>query len=127
MQKESKALGQIQPNLMIGYRIYKLKENETDGPLGKSFFMSHLSCAASNLMNIRQIVGRHKLAQGQYLIVPSTDQPGIYAEFLLRIYSEKQEIVRYFKIRKTFRESMASLWGGKREKCSPPLPHRERN
>ena len=42
-------------------------------------------------INLREVTGRHKLKPGVYVIVPSTYEAGTEGDFLLRIFSEKQQ------------------------------------
>ncbi|CAH8497486.1 unnamed protein product [Dicrocoelium dendriticum] len=74
----------------IGYAIYALSgRSDRDGPLGKAFFIANTSVARSpSFTNMREVVGRHKLPPGEYVIVPSTFQPNEEAKFILRIFSE---------------------------------------
>lgn len=77
----------------IGYVIYKLKGGEPEGPQEVTFFKKNASVAKSyTFVNLREIAGRHKLAPGDYFIVPSTFEPQKEADFLLRIYSEKPQM-----------------------------------
>jgi len=39
--------------------------------------------------DIREVTGRHRLAPGDYCILPSTFEPGDEGDFLLRIYTEQ--------------------------------------
>lgn len=76
-------------NHTVGYAIYKL-ENPPSGPLDMNFFKTHVSTAKSPaFINMREVCGHHKLPPGTYCIVPSTFEPDLEAEFLLRIFSEK--------------------------------------
>jgi calpain, invertebrate len=76
-------------NYAIGYLIYKL-ENPPPGPLDVNFFKRNASIAKSPaFINSREVCGRHKLAPGSYVIVPSTFEPDQEAEFMLRMFSEK--------------------------------------
>lgn len=79
-----------QPPYTIGYAIYSLSDgSHRDGPLGKAFFIANTSVARSpSFTNMREVVGRHKLPAGEYVIIPSTFQPNEEAKFILRIFSE---------------------------------------
>ncbi|KAK6105467.1 Calpain cysteine protease family protein [Brugia pahangi] len=73
-------------NLAIGFSVYKV--NEIYGHLDRSFFASHKSCARSSaFINLREVTGRFRLQPGNYIIVPSTFEPGEEGEYMLRMYT----------------------------------------
>ncbi|KAJ8284506.1 hypothetical protein COCON_G00033560 [Conger conger] len=73
----------------IGFAIYEAPDDE-DQP-GKDFFRYNGSKARSKTyINMREISERFELAPGNYLLVPTTFQPHHEADFMLRIFSEKQ-------------------------------------
>ncbi|MBN3309318.1 CAN9 protein, partial [Amia calva] len=73
----------------IGFAIYQAP-NEEDH-LSKDFFRYNPSKARSKTyINVREISERFTLPPGNYLLVPTTFQPHKEADFLLRIFSEKQ-------------------------------------
>lgn len=77
--------------LTIGYAIYRLKD-DVNGTLDLRFFKYNASVAKSpSFINMREICGRHKLPPGSYCIVPSTFEPNQEADFLLRVFSEKEQ------------------------------------
>ena len=54
------------------------------------FFKYNASVAKSpTFINMREVCGRHKLPPGTYCIVPSTFEPHMEGDFLVRIFSEK--------------------------------------
>ncbi len=99
MQKEpGKTREQGSELLTIGYLIYQLSDKDIDGPQDINFFKKHASIArSSSFLNMREVTGRHKLNPGKYLIVPSTFDPNLESEFVLRIYSEKSQQAAYEK------------------------------
>lgn len=60
------------------------------GPQNLEFFKRNVPVAnSSTFINKREVVGRHKLPTGSYLIIPTTFNPNEEGDFVLRIYSEK--------------------------------------
>ena len=78
-------------NLCKGFVIYKLNSGEECTiPLGEEFFKYTLSTARSkSFINTREVTARFKLPAGCYVIVPSTYDPGMEGQFLIRTFSEK--------------------------------------
>ncbi|XP_069741148.1 calpain-9 [Narcine bancroftii] len=73
----------------IGFAIYQAESGVDHLP--KEFFRFHASQAKSKTyINMREICGRFKLPPGEYVIIPTTFQPEEEADFLIRIFSEKQ-------------------------------------
>ena len=77
-----------------GFVIYKLKDGQdTSTKLGEDFFKYTLSTARSkSFVNLREVTGRFKLSIGTYVIVPSTYDPGYEGLFLLRTFTEKENL-----------------------------------
>ncbi|XP_076028219.1 calpain-1 catalytic subunit-like [Genypterus blacodes] len=82
----------------IGFAIYEIPE-ELRGVqsvhMKKDFFLRRSSCARSqSFINLREVSSRLRLPPGEYLIVPSTFEPGKEADFVLRVFTEKQSETR---------------------------------
>ena len=77
-----------------GFVIYKLKNGQdTSNQLGEDFFKYTLSTARSkSFVNLREVTGRFLLPIGTYVIVPSTYDPGYEGLFLLRTFTEKENL-----------------------------------
>ncbi|XP_041802749.1 calpain-1 catalytic subunit-like isoform X1 [Chelmon rostratus] len=78
----------------IGFAIYEIPEEYRgcqNVHLKKNFFLSNSSCARSEtFINLREVSTRLRLPPGEYLIVPSTFEPNREADFVLRVFTEKQ-------------------------------------
>ncbi|KAG7230007.1 hypothetical protein INR49_009727 [Caranx melampygus] len=78
----------------IGFALYEIPEEYRgcqNVHLKKNFFLSNSSCARSEtFINLREVSTRLRLPPGEYLIVPSTFEPGKEADFVLRVFTEKQ-------------------------------------
>ncbi|XP_074544239.1 calpain-9 [Halichoeres trimaculatus] len=73
----------------IGFAVYEAPDDEDQQ--GKDFFRYNASKARSKTyINMREVSERFTLAPGKYLLVPTTFQPHHEADFLVRIFSEKQ-------------------------------------
>jgi calpain len=92
MQKHRRSRKVIGTNfLTIGFAIYRIEEHDLEvKPLKNHFFKTNASISRSAFLNMRGVSGRFKLSTGNYLIVPSTYEPNIEGEFLIRIYSENK-------------------------------------
>uniref|UniRef100_A0A8C7J6D2 Calpain 11 n=1 Tax=Oncorhynchus kisutch TaxID=8019 RepID=A0A8C7J6D2_ONCKI len=74
----------------IGFAIYEYRGCQ-NVHLKKDFFLTHSSCARSEtFVNLREVSNRLRLPPGEYLIVPSTFESGQEADFVLRVFTEKQ-------------------------------------
>ena len=59
-------------------------------PLTTEFFHYNLMCAKSpSFINAREVSGRFKFNPGSYVIIPSTFEPDMEGDYLLRILSEQ--------------------------------------
>ena len=60
-------------------------------PLSHSFFENNEpvrpSIGTDDYSNTREVICRYKLKAGAYLVIPSTYDPDLNADFLLRIYA----------------------------------------
>ncbi|XP_017296824.1 calpain 2, (m/II) large subunit b [Kryptolebias marmoratus] len=78
----------------IGFAIYELPKQfhgQREVHLDKNFFLTHAQKARSEtFINLREVSTRFKLPPGEYLIVPSTFEPHLNADFCIRVFSEKQ-------------------------------------
>ncbi|KAM7008983.1 calpain-9 [Tautogolabrus adspersus] len=73
----------------IGFAVYEAPEEEEQ--LGKDFFRYHASKARSKTyINMREVSERFTLPPGDYVLVPTTFQPHHEADFIIRVFSEKQ-------------------------------------
>uniref|UniRef100_A0A3B1J6U8 Calpain 9 n=1 Tax=Astyanax mexicanus TaxID=7994 RepID=A0A3B1J6U8_ASTMX len=81
----------------IGFAIYQAPNDEDH--LEKDFFRFNSSKARSRTyINMREISERFSLEPGSYLVVPTTFQPHIEADFALRVFSESKAEAMYISI-----------------------------
>lgn len=80
--------------LTIGFEIYQVREKDLDQkPLKMNFFRNNRNVARTNeFINLRGVFGRFELSPGHYLIVPSTFEPNMEGEFLIRVFSESKNV-----------------------------------
>ncbi|XP_029950413.1 calpain-1 catalytic subunit-like isoform X1 [Salarias fasciatus] len=95
MQKDRRRYRQHGQDMhTIGFAIYEIPEEHRGCPsihLKKDFFLRRSSCARSDtFINLREVSARLRLPPGEYLIVPSTFEPSKEADFVLRVFTEKQ-------------------------------------
>ncbi|RXG54379.1 Calpain-B [Armadillidium vulgare] len=93
MQKNRRAQRKLGLDcLTIGFAIYHLEDPcSLPKPLDMNFFKYNASVARSpSFINMREVSCRFKLPPGTYCIVPSTFDPNEEGEFILRVFSEKQ-------------------------------------
>ncbi|XP_038639128.1 calpain-3-like isoform X8 [Scyliorhinus canicula] len=79
----------------IGFAIYEVpKEMQNNKQhLPKDFFLYQASkCRSKSYINLREVSQRFSLSPGEYVIVPSTYDPHQEGEFVLRVFSEKQNL-----------------------------------
>ena len=70
--------------------VFKV-EGEGRGNLGRSFFNRNSPVATSpQYINMREIVGRYSLPPGSYCIVPTTYEANEEADFVIRVFTEKE-------------------------------------
>ncbi|XP_018969519.1 calpain-1 catalytic subunit-like [Cyprinus carpio] len=78
----------------IGFAIYEIPEEYAgcqNVHLKKDFFLKHSSSARSEtFINLREVSTRLRLPPGEYIIVPSTFEASKEADFVLRVFTEKQ-------------------------------------
>uniref|UniRef100_A0A3P9MQJ0 Calpain 1, (mu/I) large subunit b n=1 Tax=Oryzias latipes TaxID=8090 RepID=A0A3P9MQJ0_ORYLA len=78
----------------IGFAIYEVGcifGSVAAVHMKKDFFLRRASCARSeSFINLREVSARLRLPPGDYLIVPSTFEPSKEADFILRVFTEKQ-------------------------------------
>uniref|UniRef100_A0A674CVK8 Calpain 1, (mu/I) large subunit a n=1 Tax=Salmo trutta TaxID=8032 RepID=A0A674CVK8_SALTR len=78
----------------IGFAIYEVPQQfhgQREVHLDKNYFLTHAQKARSEtFINLREVSTRFKLPPGEYLIVPSTFEADLNADFCVRVFSEKQ-------------------------------------
>ncbi|XP_076262773.1 calpain-A-like isoform X1 [Rhynchophorus ferrugineus] len=96
MQKNRRQIRNTGADLLtVGFAIYHLPyPDRVPKPLDLQFFKYNASVARSpSFINLREVSCRFKLPPGTYCIVPSTFDPNEEGEFLLRVFSEHQNIM----------------------------------
>ncbi|XP_062909330.1 calpain-3-like isoform X1 [Mobula hypostoma] len=96
MQKNRRKERKIGVNFhTIGFAIYEVPKEMHGNKqhLPKDFFLYHASkCRSKSYINLREISDRFRLPPGEYVIIPSTYEPHQEGEFVLRVFSEKQNL-----------------------------------
>jgi len=64
-------------------------------PMDKNFFKYNGSVGRCTFTNAREVVGRHKVPPGNYVVIPSTFRPNEEGDFLLRIFTEQKAPAEY--------------------------------
>ncbi|KAL2082678.1 hypothetical protein ACEWY4_022496 [Coilia grayii] len=110
MQKERRKEQFMGPAFhAIGFFVYEFQGSST--PLPKAFFEGTGSVARSkSYVNLREVTERLQLKPGEYVIVPSTFDPNLEADFILRIFTEKKSTSEVIE------ESVQAEQAGNKEK-----------
>ena len=78
-------------NMTIGYMIFKVADDNTE-KMDSVIDILEIP-AGTNLINKRQLYNKFELDVGTYVIVPSTFDPNVKGEFLLKIFTENEAYV----------------------------------
>ncbi|XP_077437557.1 calpain-1 catalytic subunit-like [Vanacampus margaritifer] len=95
MQKDGRRKRRLDHDLQtIGFAIYKVPDEyngRSNVHLGPDVLLRQRAVAmSSTFINTREVCNRFTLPPGEYAIVPSTFHPHKNANFVLRVFSEKQ-------------------------------------
>ncbi|NXV75299.1 CAN1 protein, partial [Atlantisia rogersi] len=77
----------------IGFAIYEVTAlvGKSGIHLQRDFFLANASRARSEqFINLREVSARLRLPPGEYVVVPSTFEPGRDGDFVLRLFAEKR-------------------------------------
>ncbi|XP_053576096.1 calpain-1 catalytic subunit isoform X1 [Bombina bombina] len=78
----------------IGFAMYEVPREyvgQSAVHLKREFFLQNQSRARSEqFINLREVSTRHKLPPGEYIVVPSTFEPNVEGDFVLRLFSENK-------------------------------------
>ncbi|XP_055625913.1 calpain-B-like isoform X2 [Toxorhynchites rutilus septentrionalis] len=81
--------------LTIGFIVYRVTERDlVKKPLPKEFFLRNASVARSTYINLREVTCRFRLDPGTYVVIPSTFEPNLEGEFMIRVFSECPNCMR---------------------------------
>uniref|UniRef100_A0A670I0U7 Calpain-3 n=1 Tax=Podarcis muralis TaxID=64176 RepID=A0A670I0U7_PODMU len=76
--------------LTIGFAIYEVMQGDKKH-LQKDFFLYNASkVKCKSYINMREVSERFRLPPNEYVIIPSTYEPHQEGDFILRVFSEKQ-------------------------------------
>ena len=81
------------------------------GTLDDRYFRTHSQVARSPAyINMREVCDHHSLPPGDYMVVPTTFDPNEEADFILRVFSEKKDDVKWVQSNIECRTANNSLW-----------------
>ncbi|KAJ1103966.1 hypothetical protein NDU88_001382 [Pleurodeles waltl] len=96
MQKNRRKDRKVGANLFtIGFAIYEVPKEMHGNKqhLQKDFFLYNASKArCKSYINMREVSERIRLPPSEYVIIPSTYEPHQEGDFILRVFSEKQNL-----------------------------------
>ncbi len=74
------------------YRVVQGKHGERARKTGEKLYGSQLELVSTSgsYINMRDLTKRFRVPPGDYVIIPSTYEPHVEGEFLLRLFTEKQ-------------------------------------
>uniref|UniRef100_A0A8C7FI98 Calpain-3 n=1 Tax=Oncorhynchus kisutch TaxID=8019 RepID=A0A8C7FI98_ONCKI len=105
----------------IGFSIYEMIGSQQH--LQKDFFLYNASKAkCKSYINLREVSERFCLPPGEYVIIPSTFDPHEEGEFILRVFSEKNNRA---KANKEIEQDDIEVQKEKKEKPKPQQPDEE--
>jgi calpain-5 len=76
-------------NLTIGFFVMRVEDNRK-----YRIHQPKPKAASSTYINARSVFLRQKLSNGRYIIIPSTFDPNIEGEFLLRVYTDNSNYLK---------------------------------
>ena len=88
LEQKDTRIDKERDNMTIGYMIFKVSDDNTDKV---DSVMDILEVpAGTNFINSRQLYNKFELSVGTYVIIPSTFDPHVEGEFLLKIFTENE-------------------------------------
>nr|XP_033802283.1 calpain-6 [Geotrypetes seraphini]XP_033802284.1 calpain-6 [Geotrypetes seraphini]XP_033802285.1 calpain-6 [Geotrypetes seraphini] len=84
-------------NFIIGFEIFKVELNR-EHRIHKLHTQEKV--ATSTYINVRTVFLKKVLPQGRYVIVPTTFQPGVVSEFILRLFTDVPSKLRELELDK---------------------------